>query len=494
MSPRLLSLIVLVVLLGVGAMAAPLVRADEGGATAVFTPHPLSAAQTQTGQSQDDQPADEPALPDSLGRIFAALSVFIVTMFTLAIGTEIVVDVFKLILGIQSKPSARKTLEEYQRVLPGTLESLGVSREAQQRLEHQLADVTRLLEPVFRLEDAVVNIRTDSLKKTLDELFGSEAVDEQVARATETVKGRLNRTLTELAGRLSLGETAVAPLLHQLDRLIDEAAAHTSQWTPEDVLQQASRLINDDLAGPISNWTQAKLADLHGKTYAQARLQYEKLVPFIENSGLSPDTVRHVRVQFENYLEQLQKAELGHTYLDALNELLGDLERQRNDVRSRLQRFWEWLQRHLMPGRHTIKVAEQIRQETQPRILTLEHAPGQLLALDQRDVHDRANYVLRVRALSVIIGVVLAYMLQVDAAALLTDFLPESVNFLSTEYVLVPGWLPISAGIILTGLGASAGSGFWHDQLGRLQTVKKQAEAAYAAVQPVIVNQRLEAD
>jgi hypothetical protein len=491
MSSRLLSLIVLMLLLGVGAMAAPLVRADGGVATAVT---PVTFAQTETSQSQDDPPADEPPLPDSLGRIFAALSVFIVTMFTLAIGTEIVVDVFKLILGIQSKPSARKTLEEYQRLLPGTLASLGVSREAQQRLEHQLADVKRLLEPAFRVEDAVVNIRTDSLKKTLDELFTSSATEAQMAQVTQTVKGRLRRTLTDVAQRLSLGETAVRPLLQQLDQLIDSAVAHANQWTPDDLLQQANRLINDDLADPIANWAQTKLADLHGKTYAQARLEYEKLIPVIENSGLSPDAIRHLRVQFESYLEQLQKAELGHTYLDALNELLGDLERQRNIVRSRLQRFGEWLQRHLLPGRYNAKVANRTVAEMQPRILTLEHAPGQLLALDQRDAQDRSNYVLRVRALSVVIGVVLAYMLQLDAADMLTGFLPDSAAFLSTEYYLIPGWLPISAGIILTGLGASAGSGFWHDQLSRLQAVKKQAETAYTAVQPVIVNQRLDAD
>jgi hypothetical protein len=36
----------------------------------------------------------------------------------------------------------------------------------------------------------------------------------------------------------------------------------------------------------------------------------------------------------------------------------------------------------------------------------------------------------------------------------------------------------ISAGIILTGFAASAGSKFWHDQLKQLQAAKKGAESA----------------
>ena len=43
----------------------------------------------------------------------------------------------------------------------------------------------------------------------------------------------------------------------------------------------------------------------------------------------------------------------------------------------------------------------------------------------------------------------------------------------------------LTAGVLLTGLAASAGSGFWHDQLTRLQSVKQGAEAAYTAIQNI---------
>ena len=486
MSTRMISLAALLGLLLLGAFLAPHAQAD-GGTAVSQTVTAVPASQTQPGE----QDTSQSSLPGDLGRIFAVLSVFIVTMFTMAIGTEIVVDVFKLILGIQSKPTARKTLEEYEKVLPGTLSSLGLGMEAQQRLQHQLANLKAVLEPMFRLEDAVVNIKTDSLQKSLDELFGSGATEAQIAQATAALKGRLGRSITQLAANLSLGETAVQPLITQLDSLIDTAAANLSQTTPEEVLQQANHLINDNLADPITDWTRAQVELLHDQSYAQARLTYEKLLPTLETSGLSPRTIQQIKVQLESYLEQLQNAEIGQNYLDALNDLLRNLEQQRNAIRSYVRRFWEWLQKRLMPGRYQQMMSERARRETQPVIKSLEHAPGELLALDRRDVMDRDTYVRWIRLISVVVGVTLAYMLQIDAAVLLTDFLPESANFLSTQFHLMPGWPAISAGIILTGLGASAGSGFWHDQLSRLQAVKQTAEAAYAAVQPVIVNQKL---
>ncbi|MBK8984881.1 MAG: hypothetical protein IPM39_02180 [Chloroflexi bacterium] len=485
MSPRFVSFVVLVVLLALTAVFAPLVRADSGANTAVS---PIAASAQNQPDTQD---APQIGLPGELGRIFAVLGIFIVTMFTMAIGTEIVVDVFKLILGLESKPTARKTLEEYEKVLPGTLSSLGVGMDAQQRLQYQLADLKRLLEPVFRIEDAVVDLHTDSLKQTVDQLFGSEATAVQIHQATTTLKGRLQHTMTRLAANLRLSNTAVQPLMLLLDKQIDTAVVNLGQLTPDDLTRQLNRLINDNLADPLTNWTRAQIVSMQQKTYAQARLEYEMLLPTLESSGLSPRAIQQVKIQLESFLEQMQRAELGYAYLYAINDLLGNLEKQRNAIRSHIRRFWEWLQKRLMPGRYQALMSERAQRETAPAIQNLEHAAGQLLALDQRDVSDRASYVQLIRLISVIVGVTLAYMLQIDAADLLTDFLPESADFLSTRFTLLPNWPAISAGIILTGLGASAGSGFWHDQLSRLQTVKKGAEAAYTAVQPVIVNQKL---
>jgi hypothetical protein len=110
----------------------------------------------------------------------------------------------------------------------------------------------------------------------------------------------------------------------------------------------------------------------------------------------------------------------------------------------------------------------------------------------QRD--EESSRLRWLRAISVLVGMYLAYLLQIDAAELLDAAVPgiaETINavfrFSGEElHKLWPALAPdraITAGIVLTGLAASAGSTFWHDQLDRLQSAKKGAESAAQMLQ-----------
>jgi hypothetical protein len=81
--------------------------------------------------------------------------------------------------------------------------------------------------------------------------------------------------------------------------------------------------------------------------------------------------------------------------------------------------------------------------------------------------------------------------LRIDSADLLGGLLPSVDTFLSFTLVSESSnfiqWLgnffgppmhSVTGGIILTGLAASAGSGFWHDQLSRLQSEKHAMQKA----------------
>lgn len=108
--------------------------------------------------------------------------------------------------------------------------------------------------------------------------------------------------------------------------------------------------------------------------------------------------------------------------------------------------------------------------------------------LDRDDKHRDAEATrLRIlRLISIVVGIILAYLLQIDAAVLLERAIPGSSQInvmLSIEgetlrqyWSVLPEANKLTAGIILTGLAASAGSAFWHDILGRLQVARKQAE------------------
>lgn len=73
------------------------------------------------------------------------------------------------------------------------------------------------------------------------------------------------------------------------------------------------------------------------------------------------------------------------------------------------------------------------------------------------------------RILSAIIGVVIAKGLQLDSFTMLSNLLPKG----TTDIFLTQGGH--YGGILLTGLAASAGSSFWHDQLAKVRAVKEVA-------------------
>ena len=78
-----------------------------------------------------------------------------------------------------------------------------------------------------------------------------------------------------------------------------------------------------------------------------------------------------------------------------------------------------------------------------------------------------------IRALAVLVGIALAYIFQIDTLQILAPLSPEAPklwqNALGTEGA---HW----AGLVLSGMAASAGSGFWHDQMARLRNAKAIAE------------------
>ena len=135
-----------------------------------------------------------------------------------------------------------------------------------------------------------------------------------------------------------------------------------------------------------------------------------------------------------------------------------------------------------------------------PRIKDSTEAATKLLDIDQYEKNLEKRRILRLRLISVVFGTLLAYLLQVDSADLLKDLFPENANFLYLTLISQNSalftWIgnvfriplfDLTAGVILTGLAASAGSGFWHDQLARLQSVKGSVEAAEKALQPIII-------
>lgn len=265
--------------------------------------------------------------------------------------------------------------------------------------------------------------------------------------------------------------------------------------------------------------------------------------------------------QFKDELPgQLAGPGAGSVDLDAVWELLKGVEQRRFEVQSPLRKLWRWLRRASFPASAIVAALNWIRERRGQAPLSdhdqacraiMEWRLGRLVewierlynfslgrtppgkALDQprpiekptpqtlarllfeladRHADEEKSRLRWLRLISVVIGVYLAYLLQVDAIKILVGATPifnglAGVNRLvDTPRVLAwlnPPWLlqllhlkglvalapglELNAGILISGLAASAGSAYWHDILGRLQAARTnlaQVEKLAGLVKP----------
>jgi hypothetical protein len=167
------------------------------------------------------------------------------------------------------------------------------------------------------------------------------------------------------------------------------------------------------------------------------------------------------------------------------------VEWQRDELRSNVSKNWITIGnsgRALLSKWFDIKVITPEIQSIQ--IERPAEAASKLMAIETRDKNEEKKRLERLRFVSVLVALLLACLLQIDSADLLRDLFPAEANFLYITLIAADSalfaWLgnvlniemsPLTAGITLTGLAASAGSSFWHDQLNRLQAVKKGLKA-----------------
>lgn len=509
MSQRLISLAALLILLIAGAVLTPLAAAesvtDGGGETAVFYQDDDTA---DTGAGENGGTTD---IFDSVGAIFAVLGIYVVTMFTMAIGTEILVDIFKGILGkplgLKNKPKTRQTLAEYETFLQGSLADLGLSAEAKHRLEQQVADLKKLLEPAFTAEEVVVHLRREEFSEALAQVgldgSGQLIIDE----AKAATKQQIHSAIAQIDTRTSFGQAIKVALERnelekKADKAIDRLARRAANVTPEEIYHAVNELVNGEIADGITAWTRAYLNSMKTESYEAANALYEyRLKPQVKAFGLGEKLEDEIESQFETFLQHLKTYRGTDTFLESLNDILVELELQRNQARSMIGRaidavvdsFKKLLRHSPLQAQWLVPI------KYDPRIKDSSEAATKMIDLEQFDKEQDNKRVRRLRFTAVILGTLLAYLLQIDSADLLQDLFPSDANFLYITLIpqgaAVFTWIErafniptydLTAGIILTGLAASAGSSFWHDQLSRLQAAKKSVEIAEETVRPLI--------
>ncbi len=470
----------------------------------------------ETAVLYQEEPAESGInLLDGLGVVFAVISVYAVTMFTMAIGTEILVDIIKGFLGkplgLKSRPNVREKLDEYEQFLPGALDDLGVSAEARLKLERQIEDLKDVLEPAFTAEAAANHFRQTEITTALTTLGIDWNATDAVDKVKSAIEIQLDKAVANIDTSTTLGQTVQralekSDLVKKANRAIDRAAKRIdSQINPDTVYDTVTFVVSGEIADGVTSWTSAYLNSMQHKSYeAASSLYLNQLRPQIRAFGLGQTLQQNVESQFETFLENLRTYRKTDIYLLSLNNFLGEVENQRNIVRSTAGKIRDWIIDQFKKALRIIPFIQHpslAPQEYDPLISDSSTAAAKLLDLEEYDKEQNKKRIRRIRLLSFILGTMLAYIMQIDSADLLADLFPGNSNFL--ELTLIPGssfllsWITLvtsltvafdlTAGILLSGLAASAGSTFWHDQLSRLQAAKKGVEQVQTVLQPIVM-------
>jgi hypothetical protein len=93
-----------------------------------------------------------------------------------------------------------------------------------------------------------------------------------------------------------------------------------------------------------------------------------------------------------------------------------------------------------------------------------------IAALRAKFALDERKRITVLRIIAAVLGVALAMLLKINTFDILGSILPPDIRTIFATRVGQFG------GTVITGIAASAGSSFWHDQLGRVRAIKESAK------------------
>ncbi|MBN1180151.1 MAG: hypothetical protein JXD18_13150 [Anaerolineae bacterium] len=327
----------------------------------------------------------ESALPEELAQLFAGLGLFAAVMAIMAVGTEVVIESVKFVLGLKEKVTALEALEQLKQELPGQLSSLGVAPDLQQHVDTLLGGLDVTLAPVTATTDVVQAIKGGSFKESYETIQDLEAklqaLNAQIAAqqaavdaASGSAKDQAQTALNTLTGEAerqldALKATAVAAVHAGFEALRHKLPLASDVTTPiEEGLVTRVEAVKlgdvvdwlDDIRAVIEEksgqwtgpWLQSQVNTYLtlGRTGAVQALD-QGVLKALEELGLPAQHRDTLRDRLVGALDAVDRVARDRTqvYTQAVQHLLDGVEERRNAMQSPFRKLWRRLRASQLP-------------------------------------------------------------------------------------------------------------------------------------------------
>jgi hypothetical protein len=485
----------------------------------------------QEAEGEDTTGEEKDAVPPSdLTQALGVLGLFAAVMAVLAVGTEVVVDTIKLVIGMKSKPTALEAMERLEALLPGKLQEFGASADAQKQVDGYLKGLRVVMEDMQTVQESIVEIRQGRVLEALQKLHGLLPTELQ-NRLAQSQQAAADYVLQFLDGKVDLNQPEKDHIRGLITGLFTDLSADNAVALQADLQKRLDGLVNELLAltdtavQRIEPWLKENLPRLAER--GPNVLIQEAEGSILKQLPLTPEQRQQVSAWLKSTvsgLDMTAQADLNN-YLISLTGLLDRVNKERYEIQSPARKLWRHLRGIQFLGigklfegleriwnwflRRTPKGGLDEPRSKAPE-LSLTNAAAVIMGEEARHRDEEASRLRWLRVVSVIAGVWLASFLGINAGELLRNVFPglEPTLLKTVENVvsgvdygalgdllgaiwnlstavpllgpmlesLLPRVAELELGVVLSGLGAAAGSTFWHDQLDRLQTAKKASE------------------
>jgi hypothetical protein len=471
---------------------------------------------------------------NTLTEALGTLAVYAAIIAALAAGVEVITDLLRPLFGLERQPQAMETLNRMKEWLPATLKEMEVDPQAQARLQTYLSQLDSTVREVEGLADR------DRIAQEIQR-WALGAVRSVGTAATEQLEARLEELGKLLKEQYGLQDADVASAL---DSALQVLRALQSGELLEERLQEFKDLLSDlNLDASQTSAALTKALEAAGALVGDEQLA-KQLRELLTELGVPDDQMEATIAQALKILNGIKEAQGAQQVirlaasLESFSGLLDMVESQRSDVISYFRRWWralrdwnglgltrlvgklpDWIRERSLIG--VILYALEVgwnwlwgkgeAEEQLKMLLTPETVAQVLLDRDRTHQLQEVHRQRWLRFVTVVIGMALAVVVRIDSLELLRPLfgtnLPRAVfdphgvpytleqivvNLLGRNWAVERWWgflrwsitwmEAATPGMLLSGLAASGGSSFWHDQLDRLRATKKVAEQVTSMV------------